>query len=86
MITQPKQSRKPGEDQMTPDKITTAQHMYNTKTHTIAAIADTIGVSRATIYRHLNTPTTTTPSKNSKNGGIQREAGRRHRCPGTGCT
>ena len=49
---------------MTPDKITTAQHMYNTKTHTIAAIADTIGVSRATIYRHLNTPTTTTPNPN----------------------
>lgn len=39
---------------MTPDKITTAQTMHDSKHHTVSAIASVLGVSRATIYRHLN--------------------------------
>ena len=38
---------------MTPDKIKVARHMYDAKEHTVEAIAQTLGVSRKTIYRHL---------------------------------
>ncbi|CCM62437.1 MAG: recombinase family protein [Candidatus Microthrix parvicella] len=38
---------------MTPEKVKAAQTMYNTGDSTIAAIASVLGVSRATIYRHL---------------------------------
>jgi Site-specific recombinases, DNA invertase Pin homologs len=36
---------------MTPEKLAVARHMYS-KEHTIDAIAKTLGVSRASIYRH----------------------------------
>ncbi|SHG18176.1 Site-specific DNA recombinase [Jatrophihabitans endophyticus] len=39
---------------MTPDKITVARQMYDTGNHTVQQIADTLGVGRATIYRHLS--------------------------------
>ncbi len=39
---------------MTPQKLAVAQHMYDSREHTVAAIAKTLGVSRASIYRHLN--------------------------------
>lgn len=39
---------------MSPDKITTAQAMHDSKQHTVSAIASVLGVSRATIYRHLD--------------------------------
>lgn len=39
---------------MTSDKARIAREMYDSKTYTIDAIAKTIGVSRATVYRHLN--------------------------------
>ena len=38
---------------MTPQKVKAAQTMHNTGDSTIAAIASVLGVSRATIYRHL---------------------------------
>jgi DNA invertase Pin-like site-specific DNA recombinase len=38
---------------MTPQKLATARQMYDSKQHTMAVIADTVGVSRATLYRHL---------------------------------
>ena len=38
---------------MTPDKIKVAREMYDSKQHTVEAIARTIGVSRKTVYRHL---------------------------------
>jgi len=38
---------------MTPTKLKTAREMYDSQQQTVAAIADTIGVSRASIYRHL---------------------------------
>lgn len=38
---------------MTPAKIAAAQTMYDSRDHTIQAIAESIGVSRATLYRSL---------------------------------
>jgi DNA invertase Pin-like site-specific DNA recombinase len=39
---------------MTAHKAQVAQEMYRSGQHPVAAIAKTIGVSRASIYRHLN--------------------------------
>ena len=38
---------------MTPEKIAVARQMYDSREHTVEAIATTLGVSRKTIYRHL---------------------------------
>ncbi len=38
---------------MTSDKIAVAREMYGSRQYTVAAIAKTLGVSRASIYRHL---------------------------------
>jgi DNA invertase Pin-like site-specific DNA recombinase len=38
---------------MTPDKVVVAREMYESRRYTVAAIAKTLGVSRASIYRHL---------------------------------
>lgn len=38
---------------MTADKLRVAQQMYDSRQHTVAAIAKTVGMSRASIYRHL---------------------------------
>jgi len=38
---------------MTPQKLAVARRMYASRQHTVAAIATTVGVSRASIYRHL---------------------------------
>lgn len=40
---------------MTPEKIAVARQMYASREHTVEAIANTVGVSRKTIYRHLAT-------------------------------
>lgn len=42
---------------MTPEKIDVARTMYATRQHTLAKIAQTVGVSRATLYRHLSEAT-----------------------------
>ncbi len=42
---------------MTPDKVATARQMYAAKDFTVEAIAQVLGVSRASIYRHLTDPT-----------------------------
>ena len=39
---------------MTPDKVKVARQMYDAREHTVEAIAQTLGVSRKTIYRHLD--------------------------------
>jgi predicted transcriptional regulator len=39
---------------MTAHKARVAQEMYRSGQYTVAAIATTLGVSRASIYRHLN--------------------------------
>jgi DNA invertase Pin-like site-specific DNA recombinase len=38
---------------MTPDKIRVAREMHKSRRYTVAVIATTLGVSRASIYRHL---------------------------------
>jgi DNA invertase Pin-like site-specific DNA recombinase len=38
---------------MTPDKVKIARAMYEAGEHTVEAIAQTVGVSRKTVYRHL---------------------------------
>lgn len=38
---------------MTSNKIRQARSMYDSGNHTVQEIADTFGVSRPTIYRHL---------------------------------
>jgi AcrR family transcriptional regulator len=38
---------------MTAYKLQVAQEMYRSGQYTVAAIAKTLGVSRASIYRHL---------------------------------
>jgi DNA invertase Pin-like site-specific DNA recombinase len=38
---------------MTPDKLAIAREMYASGDHTVAAIAAVLGVSRASVYRHL---------------------------------
>jgi DNA invertase Pin-like site-specific DNA recombinase len=40
---------------MTAEKLTVARQMYDSREHTVAAIAAVLGVSRATIYRSLAT-------------------------------
>jgi len=38
---------------MTPEKIKVAREMYDCREHTVEVIAQTLGVSRKTVYRHL---------------------------------
>jgi DNA invertase Pin-like site-specific DNA recombinase len=38
---------------MTPDKVAVARELYESSRYTVAAIAKTLGVRRASIYRHL---------------------------------
>lgn len=46
--------RKPA---LTPQKAAAARRLYDDKEHTVSDIARVVGVSRATIYRHLSSPT-----------------------------
>lgn len=39
--------------QMTPNRARQARAMYDAAEHTVQQIADTFGLSRPTIYRHL---------------------------------
>lgn len=41
---------------MTGDRVATARTMYASGDYTVAAIASVLGVSRATVYRHLGAP------------------------------
>jgi DNA invertase Pin-like site-specific DNA recombinase len=50
---------------MPPDKVTTARQMYDSKEFTVEAIARVLGVSRASIYRHL---TAVDPGEKPRNG------------------
>lgn len=44
---------------MTPEKIKVARQLYDARHLTVEEIAQTIGVSRKTVYRHLVSPTPT---------------------------
>lgn len=46
---------------MTADKLSVAREMYDSRQHTVGQIAAVVGVSRATVYRHL-TPQATPAS------------------------
>jgi DNA invertase Pin-like site-specific DNA recombinase len=47
---------------MSPQKLAVARQLHEGRQHTVAAIAEMLGVSRATIYRHLGSaPTPATP-------------------------
>jgi DNA invertase Pin-like site-specific DNA recombinase len=48
---------------MTPAKLQMAQQMYDSREHTVAQIAKTLGVSRASIYRHLTPGTAGTEAR-----------------------
>jgi DNA invertase Pin-like site-specific DNA recombinase len=39
---------------MTAEKVRIAREMYDSREHTVNTIASTLGVSRQTIYRHLD--------------------------------
>lgn len=39
---------------MTAEKVAVARQMYDSREHTVEAIARTLGVSRASVYRHLD--------------------------------
>jgi DNA invertase Pin-like site-specific DNA recombinase len=43
-----------GRVKLTPTKAVQARVMYDTREYTVQQIADTFGVSRGTIYRHLD--------------------------------
>jgi DNA-binding NarL/FixJ family response regulator len=47
---------------MSPQKLAVARQLHEGRQHTVAAIAEMLGVSRATIYRHLGSaPPPATP-------------------------
>ncbi len=46
---------------MTASKLAVAREMYASGDHTIAEIAQTVGVGRATVYRHLRRGEQTSP-------------------------
>lgn len=49
---------------MTADKLRVAREMYDSRQHTVGQIAAVLGVSRATVYRHL-TSAQATPTSGS---------------------
>lgn len=53
---------------MTPDKVATARAMYASKEFTVEAIAQVVGVSRASVYRHL-TPSAAVPAAGAGEAG-----------------
>jgi len=48
---------------MTPDKVAVARRMYESREHTVAAIAGVLGVSRASVYRNLGAGRTDSESR-----------------------
>lgn len=61
---------------MTPAKIATASQMYNPREHTVAGIAATLGVSRATIYRNLAQSSAAKPTLSALYAEVRRAPSR----------
>src|SRR4051812_7009885 len=55
---------------MTPDKQVLARTMYDSGQHTVAAIAKALGVSRASIYRHLDPAEPAEKPAAARNGAL----------------
>ena len=52
---------------LSPDKLAVARQMHASRQHTMEAIAQVVGVSRATLYRHLdNNPDPPTTGRSNK--------------------
>jgi Helix-turn-helix domain of resolvase len=67
---------------MTETRVRQARAMYDAGQHTVQQIGDTFGVSRPTIYRHLDSAPPTSRKKEASDRG--RVAARPRRRPGTG--
>jgi DNA invertase Pin-like site-specific DNA recombinase len=63
---------------MPPDKVATARQMYDSKEYTVEAIARVLGVSRASIYRHL---TASTANGDAPNNDVAPPPARRKQPP-----
>ena len=61
---------------MTPEKLAVAHQMYESRGHTLAAIAAVVGVSRSTLYRYLGDQGR--PELSSQQGSVR---GRRRQTP-----
>jgi DNA invertase Pin-like site-specific DNA recombinase len=57
---------------LTPDKLAIARQLYAGRQHTMQAIGEVVGVSRATLYRHLS-PTPPPPSPPRRKAGRSRK-------------
>lgn len=53
---------------MTPEKLAVARQMYDGKTHPVATIAKTVGVSRSTLYRYLQQDNVLTKARPPQGG------------------
>lgn len=54
---------------LTPGKLATARQLYDTGTHTVAQIAEIVGVARSTLYRALD-PTREGKSMTSNDAAV----------------
>ena len=67
---------------MTPEKAAVARQLYDARRHPVAAIAKTLGVSRASIYRALEAPPRGRPHRNVARRPEHRSAARVQPLPG----
>jgi DNA invertase Pin-like site-specific DNA recombinase len=61
---------------MTLEKVAIARQMYDTHEHPVAVIAGTLGVSRASVYRHLGLDAQATASSSSSSASAGSRRGR----------
>ena len=57
---------------MTPDKLAVARSVYESREHTVVVIAKVLGVSRASVYRHLKVSTGNRTARNPSTNGKRR--------------
>jgi DNA invertase Pin-like site-specific DNA recombinase len=66
---------------MTPQKLAIARQLYDSRRHTVAAIAATLGVSRASVYRGLAEPPAGEPAPAAAPPARPRPRGQSRRRP-----